>query len=185
MRRLRRLSSGTQVLFVDWTILRMYPPLRHAWGWRGEQSKVRITGQNAKRVLFGALHLRSGHRVMLRRTRAGQGDFQAFLRELRCRYRNRPLALLLDKAGSHTAPASQALAAELNLQLIWLPKQRPELNGMDQLWKELKRQISANRQYDSIDEHVEQAEDWILSLSRTEALRKASILSDSFWLRHL
>jgi transposase len=185
VRRLRHLSPDTAVLFADWTILRMYPPLRQAWGWRGEQIQVRISGQNAKRVLFGAIHLRSGHRVLLRRKQAGQSDFQAFLRELRSRYGARPLALLLDKAGSHTAPASQALAAQLDICLIWLPRQRPELNGMDQLWKEMKKAISANRQYDSVDQHAEHAEDWMLCLSRTEALRKAGILSENHWLQHL
>lgn len=179
------MSPDTQVLFVDWTILRRYPPLRHAWGWRGQQIQVKITGENAKRVLFGALNFRTGHRVVLRRKQAGQADFQAFLRELRNRYGNRPLALLLDKAVGHTAPASQALAARLNIALIWLPKQHPELNAMDQLWKELKKTISANRQYDSIDEHAEHAEDWIMGLSRTKALRKAGILSKNHWLRHL
>lgn len=185
MRRLRRLSPDTLVLFADWTILRMYPPLRQAWAWRGHQAVVPISGSNAKRVLFGAIALRSGHRVLLRRKQAGQGDFQALLKELRRRYRQRPLALLLDKASAHTAPDSQALAAKLSITLLWLPKQASELNGMDQLWKELKKEISANRQYDSIDQHAEQAEKWIMSLSPREARRKASFLAKNFWLRHL
>lgn len=182
---MRQLSPETRILFADWTLLRMYPPLRHAWGWRGQQIKVKITGENAKRVLFGALNLRSGHRVLLRRKQAGQVDFQQFLRELHRRYGNRPLALLLDRAGSHTAPASQTLAAELHIALLWLPRQRPELNAMDQLWKEMKRAISANRQYASVDEHAQHAEDWIMVLTKTQALRKASILSENHWLRHL
>jgi transposase len=176
---------GTQVLFTDWTILRMYPPLRHCWAWRGTQAVVPITGENAKRVLFGAIHLRSGHRVVLRRKQAGQADFQAFLRELRRRYRGRPLALLLDRAGGHTAPGSQTLAAQLHIGLLWLPRQRPELNAMDQLWKAVKNAISANRQYASIDQHAQQAQDWIMSLTRAQARRKAGLRSDNFWLRHL
>jgi hypothetical protein len=56
---------------------------------------------------------------------------------------------------------------------------------MDQLWKEMKKAISANRQYDSIDEHAQHAEDWMMVLTKTKALRKASILSENHWLRHL
>jgi hypothetical protein len=179
------LSPGTLVLFGDWTILRMYPPLRQAWAWRGQQAVVPISGSNAKRVLFGAIALGSGHRVLLRRRQAGQGDFQALLRELCRRYCRRPLALLLDKASAHTAPASQALASRLNISFFWLPKQASELNGMDQLWKGMKNAISANRQYDSIDQHARQAEKWIMDLSPAEARRKAGFRAKNFWLRHL
>jgi hypothetical protein len=54
---------------------------------------------------------------------------------------------------------------------------------MDQLWKELKAHLSANFQYRSIEQHVTFAKGWIFSLSKTEALRKAGILSENFWLR--
>ena len=68
---------------------------------------------------------------------------------------------------------------------MWLPKQWPELNAMDQLWKELKRLIAANRQAADIRDLVQQATDWLLSLRPQEALRKAGILSPHFWLKKL
>lgn len=69
--------------------------------------------------------------------------------------------------------------------LIWLPKKHPELNGMDQLWKELKGKISANRQYKTIDRQADYAENRVLGLKPRETLRKAGILSENFWLRDL
>jgi hypothetical protein len=75
------------LLYCDWTLLRLFPPLRAAWARKGTQATVPITGANAKRVLFGAINLRTAHRVMLIRPRAGAADAQAFLRELRGRYR--------------------------------------------------------------------------------------------------
>jgi hypothetical protein len=54
---------------------------------------------------------------------------------------------------------------------------------MGQLWRDMKSNISASHQYSNIDEHAEYAENWIIFLTRIEALRKASILSDDFWLR--
>lgn len=185
MRRLRRLSLPVVMLFVDWTILRQFPPLRQAWGWRGRQIEVPISGYNAKRVLFGAINLRIGHRVVLRRATARQADHQAFLRLLHRRYRGRRLALLLDKAPCQTTAGSVALAGRLKMELVWLPKQWPELNAMDQLWKGLKKDISANRQYTDVDEQADYAEQWILALSNRRALHKAGILSPKFWLRHL
>lgn len=162
--------------------MRWFPPLRSVWAFRGQQAVVPITGNNAKRVLFGVLNPRTGHRLIFRRLRQRQEDFQAFLQYLRHHYPGRPIWLLLDRAPSHKAGRSQALAARLGIVLVWLPKQCSELNAMDHLWKELKRLIAANRQYHSIDEEAEQAEQWVLNLSPTEALRKAGVLSDNFWL---
>lgn len=164
-------------------MLRLFPVLRRAWALRGEQARVAITGQNAKRVLFGAINLRTGHRVVLRRPNMTQEHFQAFLRLLREAYPGRPMVLLLDEAPGHRAAKSQGLAAQLDIVLIWLPKQCSELNAMDQLWRELKGHISANYQYPTIDEHATAAEQWIRSLTSTEALRKAGILSKNFWLK--
>jgi hypothetical protein len=112
-----------------------------------------------------------------------QAHFQAFLRLLREAYPGRRMALLLDEAPGHRAAKSQVLAAQLDIVLLWLPKQCAELNAMDQLWRELKGHISANYPYPTIDEHAAAAAQWIRSLTPTEALRKAGIRSKNFWLK--
>jgi hypothetical protein len=185
VRRLRRVGPGAVILFEDETTLRWFPPLRGMWAPRGEQAEVPITGQNAKRVLFGAINSRTGHRVVLRRSQMRQADFQVFLRLLRRRYGGRPLYLILDKAPCHDTDGTRGLAARLGIELVWLPKRCPELNAMDHLWKPVKGQISANWQWSTVDEHADHAERWVLGLSAREALRKAGILSEDFWLRHL
>jgi transposase len=167
------------VLVLDETLLRQFPPLRAAWALRGEQAQVPITGENARRVLFGAINPRTGHRVVLQRPSMRQEDFQAFLRLLRARYPGRPLYLLLDKASCHTAAKSEALAARLDIHLLLLPKQWSELNSMDHLWRALKQYISANRQYPSVDAQAQHAQDWVLGLSDHQALRKAGVLAAS------
>jgi transposase len=172
------------LLFVDATILRWFPPLRFAWAFRGEQATVKISGRNAKRVLFGAINPRTGHRLVLRRPRMRQEDFQAFLRHLRQHYPGRPIWLLLDEAPCHDAVKSQHLAARLGIVMLWLPTQCSALNAVDQLWKELKRLIAANRQFPTIDVEADYAEHWLLGLSPRQALRKAGILSEDFWLKH-
>jgi transposase InsO family protein len=174
------------VLFTDWTLLRLFPPLRHAWAPVGTQAEVPITGANAKRVLFGAIDLRTGRRVVLTRKRAGAADAQAFFRELRRRYRRAgTIWLLLDRAGGHTSPRTQALAAALGIALLWLPTQAPELNAMDQLWGALKDAVAANRQAVSIDALAAEASEWVLDLPLTVARRLAGMRSEHFWLRHV
>jgi hypothetical protein len=147
---------------------------------------VPVTGENAKRVLFGAINIHTAHRIVLERKQAGGADARAFFLELRRRYRRpRTIWLLLDCASAHTAAASQALAASLNIKLVWLPKQAPELSAMDQLWRELKRVVAANRQAPNIEALAASAMLWVLLLTTTEARRKAGMLSPHFWLRDL
>src|SRR2546421_3167310 len=119
VRRLRQLPAHTGLLGEDETVLRLFPVLRRAWALQGEQAHVAMTGCNAKRVLFGAINLRTGHRIILRRPNMEQAHFQAFLRLLREAYPGRPIALLLDEAPGHRAAKSQSLAAQLDIALLW------------------------------------------------------------------
>jgi hypothetical protein len=175
------------LLVEDETTLRLLPPLRAAWALRGQQAQVPISGRNAQRVLFGALNVHNGQRLLLRRARACAADFQAFLRHLRQNHfrAGQPLWLLVDRASCHVAATSLALAAELNITLLWLPRQCSELNAMDHLWRHLKADLAANRQRPDIDALAEQAEAWILALSPQQTLRKAGLLSKDCWLKNV
>lgn len=173
------------LLVEDETTLRLLPPLRACWAMRGTQAKVAISGYNAQRVLFGVINPRTGHRILLRRDHVRQDDFCAFLKVLRQHYGSRPIWLLTDKAPCHTAIRSQQLASRLKITLIWLPHQTPELNAMDHLWRDLKGELAANRQFSSIEELAEKAEHWILHLTNHQALKKAGLLSPNCWLRQL
>ena len=179
-------QAGAVLLCCDWTLLRLFPPLRAAWARKGTQATVPITGANAKRVLFGAINLLTAHRIVLIRQRAGAADDQAFLREVRRRYRAAgTIWLLADRASAHTAARTQALAAALGIRFLWLPRQAPELNAMDQLWRELKRLVAANRQAKAVDALASDAGAWVLGLTPQRARRKAGMTSEHFWLKNL
>lgn len=177
------MPTGAVLLFEDETIVRLFPGLRRAWSLSGEQADVGISERNDRRVLFATINMHTGHRVVLRYSNMRQASFQAFLQQLRRCYRHKQIWMILDKAGSHTTSTSQAKAESLNMKLIWLPKQCPELNAMDHLWRQLKRDVSSNHQYGSVEEHAHIAQQYILKLTRQEALRKAGILSKNFWLK--
>ena len=179
------MDDSAVILFEDETIVRLFPVLRRAWSLSGEQAIVSITGHNAKRVLFSAINVHSGHRIVTPYPALRQSGFQEFLQLLRRSYPQRTIAILLDAASAHKAPKSQALARTLNIELIWLPKQCPELNAMDHLFKALKASISANHQYKNIDQHAAYAQNYILQLSNKQARTLAGILSKNFWLRKL
>lgn len=177
------MPTSAVLLFEDETLVRLFPVLRRAWALSGEPMAIGITGKNAKGVLFAAINLRTGHRVLMQHPKLDQAGFQAFLQVLSHRYSGREVWLLLDSGTPHTAPKSQALAQRLNIQLVWLPKQCPELNGMDHLFKDVKADVSANYQYQNIEEHIACAEDYIRKLTNKQARKRAGILSKNFWLK--
>ena len=110
------------------------------------------TGTNARRVVFGALNVRTGHRLFLVRARQRGEDFRVFLQTLHPHYRGWQVVLVLDGDSAHTAGASRRLAAQLGIELLWLPTRCPELNPLEALWRSGKQTICANRQYPTIDE---------------------------------
>jgi transposase len=134
-------------------------------------------------VLYGTINVRTGHRIVMRGADMGQGCFHALLREVRRRYKARPVWMLLDEAMCHVAAKSEALAVELDIHFEWLPKHCPELNIVDQIFRHMKAEDSANYQFTSIYEHADRAEHWLLSLTNRETLRKAGVLSKNFWLK--
>lgn len=165
--------------------MRLFPPLRAAWSLRGQQASVLVSGRNAKRVLFVALNLRTGHRVAVARSRSTIDDFIVFLELLRRRYRHRSIALLLDGARYHTHPRAARRAAELDITFFVLPRQSPKLNPLDHLFGTLKDNAAANRQLEPVDELAQWAIQWILSLTNAQALGMAALRSHRFWLYHL
>lgn len=122
---------GAVLLMEDETLLRLFPVLRRAWSLRGKQAVVPITGRNAKRVLFATINVRTGHRICIRRANMRQSNFHDLLSLVRRRYGSRPVWMVLDEAPCRIAAKSQALAATLDIHLVWLPKQCSELNSMD------------------------------------------------------
>jgi transposase len=170
-------------LFEDETDLLLFPPLRAAWARRGEARNVQISGRNARRVVFGTINIASGQRLFFARSHQRSTDFCVFLPLVAHRYRGRSVALVLDEDPSHTAHASLALADQLGIRLLWLPKRCPELNGMDHLWGHGKDHICANRQYDDLDAETERFIAYLRGLSNREAMRQAGLLSPDFWLK--
>src|SRR6266849_2114929 len=139
-------------------------------------------GPSARRVVFGTLNLRTGHRLFLVRPRHRGTDCRLVLQTIHRHYRGWQVVILLDAHSTHTAGASRHLAAALGIELLWLPKRCPELNPLESLWRGGKQTICANRQYPTIEETVERFLVYLYSLSPQEMRWKAGLLSHHYWL---
>lgn len=167
---------------MDSTTIREIPPLRAAWTRRGEQACVPLIGSHAKRVLSAVMNILTGHYLPYISASFSQGHFQDLLQLMRAQWRGWNLVLFLDRATVHTAEASQALAAELHIELRWLPTACPELNVMDCLWRHGKDHIVANEPTPILDHTVSMVVSYLDSLSDHERLTKAGVFAEHFWL---
>lgn len=141
-----------------------------------------ITGNRSKRILHGAINIRSGDVLLLITEQWVQETHQAFLKMIRSRWRGWNIVLFEDRGSPHKAEDSLELAAELRIEIRLLPRATPELNAMDHLWRHVKGRALANRRTESIDRSALQACQYIYGLSPSQRLQKAGVLSGSFWL---
>lgn len=128
------------------------------------------------------LNIHTGRRISIVRQRQRSVEFQELLHQIRSHYRGRRIALFLDEDSSHTAHASRECAANLEIELCWLPLRSPELNPVENLWRILKANRCANRQYASIDAQVEAFIAELDGMSNLHTLSRAGLLSGNFWL---
>ena len=177
------MSPRTALLALDETDLLLLPPLRAGWARRGQPAPVPLSGQNARRTVFGSLNLRTAHALLRAQSHKRAQNFQAFLRFIHAPYRGGSVALLLDENSCHTAQSSLRLAHAPGIPLVWLPKRSPHLNPVEPLGREAKGLICAHYQDACLDHQVGQFIDYLQNLSATERLRKAGVLSKNFWLR--
>jgi DDE superfamily endonuclease len=167
---------------LDETIVTETPPLYCCYGRVGRQVTVPITGSRAKRILQGALNIGTGD-VVLEVTREwNQVTHRAFLSRVRAHWRGWNIVLFEDRAGQHTAPQSLWWAECLGIEVRLLPRATPELNAMDTLWKQVKRDALGDRPTESIDRSAAGACDQIMTMRPQDRLRQAGVLSGNFWL---
>ena len=69
------------------------------------------------------------------------------LRKLSARYPGLPLTLVLDNARYQKCEVVRLLAAELRIELLYLPAYSPNLNLIERLWKFVKKEVLTCRYY--------------------------------------
>jgi hypothetical protein len=172
----------TVLLMLDETIITETPPLYSCYGHVGEQVRVPITGNRAKRILHGAINVRSGDVSLLITEEWVNETHQTFLAMVRSHWRGWNIVLFEDRASPHKSPESLAWAEQLGIEVRLLPKATPELNAMDQLWKHTKREAVGSRATETVATSALDACRYIIDLSPRDRLRQAGVLSGNFWL---
>jgi transposase len=170
------------LLMLDETIITETPPLYCCYGRVGQQVSVPISGSRKKRILHGAINVGTGDVVLQITEKWNQVTHRGFLSLVRSHWRGWNVVLFEDRAGQHTASWSLRWAGCLGIEIRLLPRATPELNAMDTLWKQVKRDALGDRPTVSIDQSAAGACEHILVMRPHDRLRQAGVLSGNFWL---
>jgi transposase len=167
---------------LDETIITETPPIYNAYGRKGSQIEIPISGNRQKRILHGAINIHTGAVALFITEEWIKETHMAFLQVIRKQWRGWEILLFEDRGSPHTAKESRALLSQINIKVRYLPKAVPELNPMDHLWRHVKRDVLSNRTTESIDVSAEEACRYIINLTPEERLTKAGVYSGNFWL---
>jgi DDE superfamily endonuclease len=96
-------KKRTVVLFTDATIITETPPLWARWAHQGEPVAVPIMGNRNKRVLYGALNIKTGAICLGQAQKWDQDSFQGHLKQVKAQWRGWNIVLFLDRGSLHTA----------------------------------------------------------------------------------
>jgi len=151
------------LLFEDESEALTHPYLAHAWAKRGADLRVAAPGQARKVAMIGALDIAQGKLIVQTSRTKRSSDFIALLTRLDELYgpcpgrQTKPVVHVLDNGPIYTSKASRAaLDARPWLTVEWLPKYAPELNDIENSWRDLKRHFLAHQTFRDPD-HLERA----------------------------
>jgi hypothetical protein len=148
------------LLFGDESEALTHPYLAHAWAKKGADLRIPAPGQAAKVAMLGVLDWAPRELVVCTSRTKRSTDFITLLAELDRRYGPqpgvaiKPTVLTLDNGPIHTSKATRAALAEQAhwLTIEWLPKYAPELNDIEDVWRNLKRHHLAHMTFTGADD---------------------------------
>lgn len=103
------------------------------------------------RYAYGAVDPLDGENFFIVAPRCNSDWMTAFFNELSAFYPNDHLILVMDNAAWHR---SQWLAIPDNIELAFIPPYTPEMNPIEQIWTELRKNF-ANRLFPTLDKVID------------------------------
>lgn len=145
-------SLDGALMFEDECTVSQHPSLHGMWVLKGTKPKVPTFGNHVKRHVFAAVDSVTGKAVSLVSRRLTADAFIGFLTRLLATV-TRPFTLVMDNAPCHRAGRVKEFLERHKgrLAVLWLPKYSPDLNPSEQVWKDMKLDVSHNHFFSTAD----------------------------------
>jgi len=114
------------------------------------------------RYTFGAVEPKTGDSNFLVLPRCDTDCMKYFLQDLSAQNPNSIILLVLDGASWHK---SKGLNIPNNIRLFFLPPATPEMNPVEQIWKEIRKRGFKNEIFKTLDKVIDRLCDTISDLS--------------------
>ena len=125
---------------------------KYCWCEKGVRPNVPCHHIREYRYVYGAVEPRTGESHFLVMPQCNTVCMNVFLRELSTAYPSDYILLVVDGASWHKA---KALEVPSNIELLYLPPYTPEMNPIEQIWKEIRKLGFRNEIFKTLDKVIE------------------------------
>ena len=125
---------------------------KYCWCEKGVRPSVPCHHIREYRYVFGAIEPVTGNDCFLVMPNCDTACMNVFLDELSKLYANDLILLCCDSAGWHKA---NSLMVPENIELFYIPPYTPEMNPIEQIWKELRKMGFRNEVFASLERVVD------------------------------
>lgn len=178
--RLEEAQQGQRhVFFVDAAHFVLQPFLGFLWCF----ARVFIQAPSGRQRfnVLGALHATSLRLLTVTNdTYINAETVAALLRQIAAAYADLPITLVLDNARYQHCKYIIALAAELGIELLFLPAYSPNLNLIERLWKFVKQECLYSRYYETFAEFQKAILDCLAETQGKHNQKLSSLLTLNF-----
>ncbi len=136
---------------------------KYCWCFKGLRPNVPCHHIREYRYAYGAVEPLTGESFFLVLPYSNTVCMNLFLHSLAEAYPNDYILLVCDGAAWHK---SNTLLVPPNIRLILLPPATPEMNPIEQIWKEIRKRGFRNETFQTLDKVIHRLCDTICSLSR-------------------
>jgi transposase len=146
-----------ELLFVDEATLRRHPTLTAPWCLVDEVPEVPAGDDHTKVQVYGAVAPLTGRTHDHISPNLAKEEFAQFLRQLVACYPGKRLLVIHDRGAHHRGAAMEEVVREVCGQLVLKaqPAYSPELNPQERIWKWLRRVVTHNHWFATLQEQSE------------------------------
>ena len=143
---------------------------KYCWCAKGQRPNVPCRHIWEYRYVYGAIEALTGEKHFLIMPNCDSGCMNLFLRTLAEAYPNETILLCCDGAAWHK---SAKLIIPSNIRLFFIPPYTPEMNPIEQIWKEIRLRGFRNQIFPSLSKVIDRLCETICNLS-VETIRSIS-----------
>jgi len=145
----RAIREEIILIFMDEATFRMVPTLTRIWAKKGSKPMIPTHDDKRKVVITGGTNPVVGKTHFYLSDSVSQKATLAFVKQIRRRYPDMEIIVLLDGAPSHKANMlKEYVKQDKNIHLEPLPKYSPKLNIQEDIWKWLRKRVTHNFLFD-------------------------------------